>query len=678
MNIYGMRKNQTIIILSALLFCMGSCLSSCIVKTQPKEGGMAGENHARETWYNLYDQEEKIGFIHNITRDLSYEGQPVREIREETKKTFQRFGTRIEESTRSRFVVRKNFRPLSFLIRERMSRDERILKGRVRDGVLKVVETIGCSRRVRSFKLDEDTYFIEALDEKILESGLGTGKNFRFKIFDIQLQKITSIDIAVIREAELEIGKEPIKAFLLRTRHQEYPQIEILTWMAPDGTILKEEADLLAIRSQKTSREDAQKWDVIADLGYSSMIRSSSRIPHARKVTAATMEVYFMRGDLKLILEHPPLQIVNPSGLEKQVTLKTEARQADPGHSLLLPIKNPDMKPYLEPNVFIQCDDPEIKKQARLVVGGEKNAVLAAEKLSHWVYRNIQEKNLATGFASACETLRTRTGDCTEHSLLLAALARAVGIPARVISGLVYVTGNFVYHMWVEVFTGAWQPLDPSLDLSMVDALHIKLFEASMDPASFFLSGLAIQQTVGNLGVKILRYSSGGKSFVVNSGDPGCRLTGNTYEDTVYGFRLKLGKGWEVGTPSGVPSVLAGFVNRPALSSITVSVEDISSADSYPMLLEEIISQLKKEKEISHISCRRGLEFKGLPAARISLEGKQLMMLLPSEVQQLVVLDGTEVFILTANYPKNSPGRIRQEALDIVESFTPLSGADRN
>ncbi|MFH0801875.1 MAG: transglutaminase-like domain-containing protein [bacterium] len=672
-----MRKNQTIKVLLLLLFCAGTCLSSCIVKTQPKEGGIAGGNYVKEAWYNLYDQEEKIGFIHHIIRDLSYEGQPAREIREETKKIFQRFGTRIEESSTSRVLLRKDFRPISFLIRERVSRDDRLLEGRFRDGVLKVVETIGRSRRVKSFKLDEDTCFVEALDGKILESGLRTGKDFKFKIFDVQLQKITFVDISVIREAELEIGNEPTKAFLLRTRHQEYPQIEMLTWMAPDGTILKEDADLLAIRSQKTSPEDAQKMDVVADLGYSSMIRSSSRVPHARRVTGATMEVYFMRGDLKPILEHPPVQRVYPSGLEKQVTLTTEARQADPGRSLLLPVQNPDMKPYLEPNVFIQCDDPEIKKQALLIVGGEKNAVLAAEKLSYWVYRNVREKNLATGFASACETLRTRTGDCTEHSLLLAALARAAGIPSRVISGLVYVTGNFVYHMWVEVFTGAWQSMDPSLGLSMVDALHIRLYEASMEPASFFLSGLAIQQTVGNLGVKILRYSSGGRSFVVNSADPGYRLTGNTYEDTVYGFRLKLGKGWEVSTPSGVPSVLAGFVNQPALSSITISVEELSSADSYPMLLEEIRNQFKKEKEIRLISFQRDLKFKGMPAARISLEGKQLMLLLPSEVKQLVVLDGTVVFILTANYPKNSPGRIRQEALDIVESFTPLPGADR-
>ncbi len=58
----------------------------------------------------------------------------------------------------------------------------------------------------------------------------------------------------------------------------------------------------------------------------------------------------------------------------------------------------------------------------------------------------------------ASAILKNRTGDCTEHSVLTAALLRACGIPARCVVGVILsedFNGKknvFVYHMWVEAF----------------------------------------------------------------------------------------------------------------------------------------------------------------------------------------------------------------------------------
>ena len=72
----------------------------------------------------------------------------------------------------------------------------------------------------------------------------------------------------------------------------------------------------------------------------------------------------------------------------------------------------------------------------------------------------------------------SREGDCTEHAVLLAALARACGIPARVAIGLVYVdqAGGFGYHMWTEMYlSGHWIPLDATLGQGGIGAAHLKL-----------------------------------------------------------------------------------------------------------------------------------------------------------------------------------------------------------
>ena len=50
-----------------------------------------------------------------------------------------------------------------------------------------------------------------------------------------------------------------------------------------------------------------------------------------------------------------------------------------------------------------------------------------AYQLRELVSRHIQDKHLGTAYASASETARTASGDCTEHAVLLAAVLRARG-----------------------------------------------------------------------------------------------------------------------------------------------------------------------------------------------------------------------------------------------------------
>jgi transglutaminase-like putative cysteine protease len=79
---------------------------------------------------------------------------------------------------------------------------------------------------------------------------------------------------------------------------------------------------------------------------------------------------------------------------------------------------------------------------------------------------------------SAREVLRSRRGDCNEHAVLLAALARAAGVPARVVAGLI-VTGDgvFAWHAWNELWLGEWVSADAVFEQLPADATHVKLIE---------------------------------------------------------------------------------------------------------------------------------------------------------------------------------------------------------
>ena len=139
-----------------------------------------------------------------------------------------------------------------------------------------------------------------------------------------------------------------------------------------------------------------------------------------------------------------------------------------------------EMKPLIEPEINIESDHKLVTEKAREVIGNTKDPFAVARKLMSWVYRNV-EKIPVIIVPSALEVLKTRVGDCNEHAVLLTALLRASGIPARVCVGIVYARGKFFYHAWNEAFLGSWISIDATLNQIPTDATHIKLVEGGLN-----------------------------------------------------------------------------------------------------------------------------------------------------------------------------------------------------
>ncbi len=107
---------------------------------------------------------------------------------------------------------------------------------------------------------------------------------------------------------------------------------------------------------------------------------------------------------------------------------------------------------------------------------------------------DLLEKKPTVSLPSAREVLRTRVGDCTEHTVLYVAMARALGLPSRIAVGLVYLRGAFYYHAWPEVYVaepdgrGMWLPVDPTLNQFPADPTHIRLARGGLDKQAVILS----------------------------------------------------------------------------------------------------------------------------------------------------------------------------------------------
>lgn len=140
---------------------------------------------------------------------------------------------------------------------------------------------------------------------------------------------------------------------------------------------------------------------------------------------------------------------------------------------------NQELKPFLQPEDFIESADPILIKKAEELTEGASNSWDASKRLAKWVAEEIGYA--IPGGGSARNTYDLRNGECGAHSRLYTAFCRAVGIPSRVVWGCMYVPsndGSFGQHGWNEVYMGdaGWIPIDTTArEIDYCDSGHIRL-----------------------------------------------------------------------------------------------------------------------------------------------------------------------------------------------------------
>jgi hypothetical protein len=151
----------------------------------------------------------------------------------------------------------------------------------------------------------------------------------------------------------------------------------------------------------------------------------------------------------------------------------------------------------LRPEPFLESEHDEIKEMAFHIARGSRDPRVVAQRLNQWVHDSVK-KEVTLGIPSALHVLRTRRGDCNEHAQLYVALARAVGIPARVVAGLALVDGKFYYHAWPEVMLRGWVAVDPTFGQFPADAAHLRFVSGGLTRQAELL------RLVGGLSIDVL------------------------------------------------------------------------------------------------------------------------------------------------------------------------------
>jgi hypothetical protein len=221
----------------------------------------------------------------------------------------------------------------------------------------------------------------------------------------------------------------------------------------------------LVVATEAQARADYRPADIFS----AALITLDQPLP----ADAATITLRLRRTDGQPL---PPLpesamehgEVLADGSVRLTLTRPDLARQnaaAAPGPALA------DPAPFLVRNSYLDTSDPLVRHLATLAGGLADTAPKAvAGKLRDFVADYIDKKDFSVGFGTAAETAQSREGDCTEHAVLLAALGRVRGLPARTACGLVYLPhyagqDNVLgFHMWAQFyFDGHWEDYDAAL-----------------------------------------------------------------------------------------------------------------------------------------------------------------------------------------------------------------------
>jgi transglutaminase-like putative cysteine protease len=435
-------------------------------------------------WRGVYYRGEKLGFTVSQTVPIEGgEGQDEGgfELQEDGQLQMALLGAHTITTLRTTARVNRAFELQSFEFALDPGTGPIKIGGVVRDRNLEISITSGGGTRTEVRTLPERPMLTLNLVRRLAGDGLTPGTTHQWMVFDPATLRNAPVTVRVGGREIVRSAGVPIPASRVE---MEFAGLKTTAWITDTGEIVREESPLGFI----SVREPPERARALAIDGRmrQDLIESSAVVPaiqartpplppiddprHVRRLRMRVEGVDLSSADLEGAGQHVDGDIVE--------IIDAERLEAGPG--------DPDLARYSAPEPFIESDDPDIRAAAEDAVQGASGTRARAEALTRFVNATLQKKPTVS-LPSAREVLRTRIGDCNEHTALFVAMSRAIGIPARIAVGVALVRGAFYYHAWPEVYIdegrtrGFWLPVDPTFNQFPADATHFRLARGGLD-----------------------------------------------------------------------------------------------------------------------------------------------------------------------------------------------------
>ena len=333
--------------------------------------------------------------------------------------------------------------------------------------------------------------------------GLEVGRQYRYDVFDGQTQKIEPVEQEITAYEESELYAGP--AFKIQTRFRGQT---VTTWMDHRGLPLLEMSLGGIVISALESQKEALRYLTQAAFSKEETLRDFSLIKsdpldHApEELQSMTVAISGLTNSVDIPDDERQVCHREGNALICQISKFSLGRGAD---KTLLPGGESSYRRYLLPTFAISSEHPDVRRTAHEIAAGVPDDQQRLRTLIDWMQTHVKRE--AIDVFTALDVLKSRRAECQGHAMLFAAFARSLGIPTRIVNGIVYVPRlrGFLYHSWNEsLLDGRWMAVDPIFSQLPADTTHVKLVEG--DALSDLLP---LVNMIGKLSVKILSASVG-------------------------------------------------------------------------------------------------------------------------------------------------------------------------
>jgi transglutaminase-like putative cysteine protease len=329
--------------------------------------------------------------------------------------------------------------------------------------------------RTETRDLPEAPVVSQNLSRLLANKRLVPGTTHEWTVLDPATLQSAKVSIRVGDRAVVRANDTIVPAFRV---DMDFRGLQTTSWVTDTGEVVREESPLGLI----TVREPAGRAQGLAVPGriQADLLAAAAVVPQTTERIDEPRDV----RRLKLRLEGAELSLADVDGVGQKLDGNV-IEVMDP-RTLKASATDPGARAYLAAEPLLESDDPLIRAEAEQAVGGVEGDRDRAERLTRYV-NGLLDKKPTVSLPSAREVLRTKVGDCNEHTALFVAMARSIGIPARIAVGLVFMHGAFYYHAWPEVYVteraglGLWLPVDPTLNQFPADATHLRLARGGLD-----------------------------------------------------------------------------------------------------------------------------------------------------------------------------------------------------
>ncbi|MBN1391777.1 MAG: transglutaminase domain-containing protein [Sedimentisphaerales bacterium] len=453
----------------------------------------AGAKAASEEteYYAVFVGGKKMGY--SIQTRVA-DGEQVTTTQEMNMK-IKRSGTPVIMNTTEINVETAGGNPLSFKGVQDIGTATAIVSGTV-DSLWIVDETTTSMGRQnkRTYGWPRGALMSEGLRLLQLEKGLKEGLEYSAKLFRIGSKEPTEVTIRV----------GPKKNIDLLGRAAELTEVKTIIKTPEGGEIVSASYVDENLRPKKSitpmlgtyteiiacTKEFALSESDVPEIIDKMFLASPEPLNDIESAKSATYYLKPTDPAVRLMIPSTDNQTAEQKEGKVRVTVKPAAAPA--GVKFPYDGKDSSILEATKPTRYLQSDHNDVISLAKKAAGESKDAAEAVKKIESFVSGYIEKRDLSVGYASAAEVAASKVGDCSEFAVLTAAMCRAIGIPARTVSGIVYVKSFggkenvFGGHMWAEAYIGGkWVGLDATKAPQGFDAGHIALATGNGDPADF-------------------------------------------------------------------------------------------------------------------------------------------------------------------------------------------------